>query len=598
MIWEEISFVRLLWDMLNNKTGQLGHVTFRPEKPAFDETKQVEQAFKRSTPEEQGISSEYVARFVEKLATTPGTNMHQLMILRHGHVIYESGFAPYPQGVWHATYSLCKSFTNMAVGLLIDDGKLHLDDHVVNLLDTSFNPLTLLRMKDITIRHLLTMSSGVAFNEVGAISGDNWVKGFMDSNVKFEPGSQFDYNSMNSLMLSAIVARITGMSMFEFLKERIFIPMGITQVFWENSPKGITKGGWGMFITPEDAAKLGTLYLQKGKWKGTQLISEHWVEESTRLQITTNRKDNPEYGYHIWMEKRPGSFSYNGMLGQNVRVYPDLDVILVTNAGNGEIFAEGGMTGILRDFVEHDEAFADHALPEDASAYHQLTRLKAQLEGTFQPISPILRGGWKRRPIDGLVRRYNTEDLLRRLDGETYEMKNKGVGIFPLLMQVVHNNYTWGISSLTFKRSSDGLDLLFQEGEETICLPVSVQKCKRVHINMNGEDYLVATTASFGKNEDNVPVLSLRFCFVEEATERLLKIFFLDPDHIRLAWNETPGGTLILDTMDLITAGSGNTSGIANLLMDQIPMEIVKREVATTVGIVVDAERVTGDVTN
>ncbi|MCR5022757.1 MAG: beta-lactamase family protein, partial [Lachnospiraceae bacterium] len=500
MIWEELSFVRLLWDMINNKTGQLGHVTFKPEKPAFDEMQEIQQPFPRSTPEAQGVDSAYISHMVQELQAMPGSNMHQLMILRNNHVIYESGFGPYPEGVWHATYSLCKSFTNMAIGLLIDDGKLRLDDHLVNLLDTNWNPLTLVRMKDITIRHLLTMSSGAAFNEVGAISGDNWVKGYFDSNVKFEPGSQFDYNSMNSLMLSAIVSKLTGMSMFEFLKERIFTPMGITKVFWENSPKGITKGGWGMFITPEDAAKLGVLYLQKGQWRGTQLISRHWVEESTKMQITTDRKDNPYYGYHIWMEQRPGSFSYNGMLGQNVRVYPDLNMVLVTFAGNGEVFADGGMTSILRKYFAPSWQPGTDPLPENPAAYLELQNVRAQVEGKLQPIVPIVRGGWKstRSGAAAKVQNFYINDLMKQMDGATFEMKNKGVGLFPLLMQVVHNNYTWGISHITFHARKEGVDLDFLEGKQLIRMPIDYKKPTRVHINMNGEDYLVALTGAFG----------------------------------------------------------------------------------------------------
>ncbi|MCR4588554.1 MAG: hypothetical protein K5682_09120, partial [Lachnospiraceae bacterium] len=137
----------------------------------------------------------------------------------------------------------------------------------------------------------------------------------------------------------------------------------------------------------------------------------------------------------------------------------------------------------------------------------------------------------------------------------------------------------------------EGVDLDFLEGKQLIRMPIDYKKPTRVHINMNGEDYLVALTGAFGKNEDNIPVLSLRMCFVEEATERRLKIYFNDVDNISLKWDEIPGNTMIQDTMEMVTTGSGNTSGIANLLMDQIPMDIIKREVATTIGITVKAQR-------
>ena len=140
------------------------------------------------------------------------------------------------------------------------------------------------------------------------------------------PEQSFQYNSLNTYVLSAIVTKRTGETLTEYLTPRLFGPLGITKYYWETCPKGITKGGWGLFLCAEDMAKLGQLYLQRGKWNGQQLVSEYWIEISTARHLKT-QNDTYGYGYQLWMEQRPGSFEYNGMLGQNVIIYPDMDMV-------------------------------------------------------------------------------------------------------------------------------------------------------------------------------------------------------------------------------------------------------------------------------
>ncbi len=593
----DLAVVQLLWDLINQKTGELGKVDFLPQKPPFDFQSPVEQPFPRSTPEEQGVDSSYLRCFVSELAAHASIHMHQIMVLRHGHVIYEGGFDPYPAGIWHATYSMCKSFTGMAVGLLIGDGKLSLDDRLVELLPDQWAAahaplLSLLRYREIMVRHLLTMSTGVAFNEAGAISGNDWVKNYFESGVKFQPGTQFEYNSMNSLMLSAIVSQITGTTMFDFLKERLFNPMGIRKVFWETSPKGLTKGGWGMFLTEEDAAKLGYLYMQSGVWNGRQLISRDWVREAVSPQIQTGQDANPEYGYHLWMDCRPGSFCYNGMLGQNVHCYPDIDMVIITNAGNAEVFQAGAMTDILRRYFGPVYHPADEALPENLSEYRSLQRMREQLAGETLPYSMIARGGWNRHhTAERVSSAKRVRDLLHTVNGVTYHMNRSGVGLFPLIMQVVHNNYTNGISDLTFSWEHGLLTLVFQEGAQKHCIPVGFERGRQANLNMNGEDYLVSTKGRFSMNEDEVPVLSLQIAFPEEATERQLKIVFTNPDQIALHWNESPGDVIIASTIEQITIGSGNANPIMENLFSHMNPDIMQRTLQSAIQPVVTAER-------
>lgn len=573
-----VAFIQLFWDLLNRKTGELGHVDYTPQKPAFDLYTPIDQSFPRSTPEEQGVSSRILSDFVHELQTTEHVEMHQLMILRHDHVIYEGAFDPYRQGVWHVTYSMCKSFTGMAVGLLIDEGRLSLDTKALDILEPQHTVagvgklLTKFKYSDLTVRDLLIMSSGASFNETGAISGNDWVKGYFDSLPKFAPGTKFEYNSMNSFILSAIVTKITGVTMFEYLRQKLFIPMGISKVFWETSPIGVTKAGWGMFITQEDAAKLGSLYMHGGAWKGNQLISKSWVEESTRCQIKTGREDNPEYGYHIWMGDVPGSFMYNGMLGQNVYCYPDRDMIIVVNAGNDEVFSGGTMTGIIRKYFGLNYHPSADALPEDPIGLRQLIRAKAEAEGNVRHVSPIVRGGWGRQSVRSMDR----DRFFRRLSGRVYEMHSKGIGLFPLIMQVVHNNYTNGISMMRFDYHDGRLSLIFREGEDVHTINVGFGRGRHSLIRSKGEEYLTGCIGRLGRNEDHIPVLTLRIAFIEEATERRLKIYFKSEKELELHWDEVPGNVIIADTLEMITTGSGNVNPIFTGLMSQVSPGLIK----------------------
>ena len=150
-------------------------------------------------------------------------------------------------------------------------------DHI-NAFSKIFRPV-------ITVENLLTMTSGVTFNESGIVSGNDWLGSFLNASVNGKPGTEFQYNSLNTYVLSAIVTKRTGETLTEYLTPRLFGPLGITKYYWETCPKGITKGGWGLFLCAEDMAKLGQLYLQRGKWNGQQLVSEYWIEISTAQHL-------------------------------------------------------------------------------------------------------------------------------------------------------------------------------------------------------------------------------------------------------------------------------------------------------------------------
>lgn len=587
MAKEQLAVIEMVTNMILGKTGGISKVDFVPQKIRCPEPQSIVyenpgQTFPRNTPESQGIHSEHLRNLVEELAYSPDTDMHHFMVLRHGNVICETDFAPYRKGIWHITHSMCKSITGMAAGLLIDEGKLDLSENIYKIFHDKGSTWAKIFRPEVTVENLMTMTSGVTFNESGIVSGNDWLESYLNAPVSEKPGTKFQYNSLNSYVLSAIITERTGMPMDEYLKPRLFDPLGITDYLWEKCPRGITKGGWGLFMHTEDMAKLGQLYLNKGKWNGKQIIPESWAEASV-----TKKVDSIEgtygYGYQLWMEERPGSFEYNGMLGQNVLIYPDVDMVIVTNAGNEELFQDNVMLNIIRKYFPVDW-MPKEILPENPIAYAKLQELTERLAGKrlkndqyYNSALIIRKGGWKKNSSKYRVRERQTEIekaqnqqihlLTDLLDGTCYEMEQASVGLFPLVMQVMHNNMTDGISKINFykkrtKELQQTLILCFQEGEESIELEMGWNQYIENKLSIHGETYLVAVKGELSSDVDDNPVLKVEIVYLEEAMRRKLYVTFvkdtsasklITPEYIEIKWYESPGKALIMEGMESIT---------------------------------------------
>lgn len=597
MAKEQIAVAELVLNMILGKTGGT-RVDYFPQKPDFPFDAVYEQAFVRATPESQGISSDLFAALLRELDASKDTEMHHFMALRHGKVICECNFAPYPKGMWHITHSMCKSITGMAIGMLIEEEKLKLDENIYDIFPDHINAFSKIFRSVITVENLLTMTSGVTFNESGIVSGNDWLGSFLNASVNGKPGTEFQYNSLNTYVLSAIVTKRTGETLTEYLTPRLFGPLGITKYYWETCPKGITKGGWGLFLCAEDMAKLGQLYLQRGKWNGQQLVSEYWIEISTARHLKT-QNDTYGYGYQLWMEQRPGSFEYNGMLGQNVIIYPDMDMVLVTNAGNKEMFQDCIMLNIIRKYFPVNYHPAD-VLPENPLSYSLLKRLCGELEnGENNNRSTSLRGRWKRNVVSrrkhsdkkysyrisaAVDRPSDHHSFMRAVSGRTYVMEQQNIGIAPLFVQVFHNNMTDGISEISFTYDAGNFYVSFTEGEVIHKLPVGFGRASDGCVDLHGEHYLVATLGEFARDENNIPVLKLEITFIEECVKRKAHIFFHEDDEIEIRWNETPGKKMILAGLSSITEELSGNFLYNSLLGDHnITTELLHRLMEQTI---------------
>lgn len=280
----------------------------------------------RSIPEAEGVPSKAVTALFDSLMALPKTDIHSVMVIRHGKVIGEIYPTPFSPEYQHTIYSCSKTFVSAAVGLAIDDNRLRLSDRVGTFFPELLPDSVSDNLANMTVHNLLSMGSGITPDWNMRSIHPDWIRAYLSKPVK-KPGEKFEYDSMSTYLLSAIVQKVTGMTLLDYLKLKIFTPMNIVDVAWEISPEGYNTGGWGLHIQSESLAKFGLLLLNKGVWKGKQLLPASWVEQMTSKQMETGRDEN--YGYQIWLSEYPGAVCIDGALGQYVMIIPEKDMVVV-----------------------------------------------------------------------------------------------------------------------------------------------------------------------------------------------------------------------------------------------------------------------------
>ena len=318
--------------------GDRGQVEYRNIR-----IKEIKSDLPRSNPETQGVSSQAILDFVEALDKID--SVHSFMLLRHGAVVAEGWWAPYAAEDPHQLYSLSKSFTATAVGLAVAEGKLSLDDTVVSFFVDELPPQPSPFLKSMRIRDLLSMCSGHDASDLQRISLDSAMpisKQFLELPVKHKPGTHFLYNTPATYMCSAILQKVTGEKLVDYLQVRLFDPLGIKPPIWTESSEGICHGGFGLNLRTEDIARFGQLYLQKGEWNGRQLISSEWVDAATTRQTSNGSSPDSDwdqgYGYQFW-RSRHASYRGDGAFGQFCIVLPAQDAVLAITSGTADMGA-------------------------------------------------------------------------------------------------------------------------------------------------------------------------------------------------------------------------------------------------------------------
>jgi CubicO group peptidase (beta-lactamase class C family) len=338
----------------------------------------------RSTPADQGVDPAAILSFLDALDERPDIEMHSLMVVRHGRVVAEGWWAPYSAGRPQLLYSLSKSFTSTAAAFAQAEGLLDLDDTVISHFPEFAADITDPRSRSVKVRHVASMAAGHTREMLGESlmrDREEPVRGFLLIPPDHDPGTVFAYSQPCTYTLASIVQRNAGMSLTRYLRPRLFDPLGIGHVGWHAFPPGREQGFSGLHARTEDIAKLGLLYLQQGRWEGTQLIPKEWVTEATSEQVSNPGDTNPDwrqgYGYQFWMSRH--GYRGDGAFGQFCVILPEQDAVIVTTAYTLD------MQAVLDAMWTHLLPGLGTASPGAASAHDQLS---ARLAGLELPACP------------------------------------------------------------------------------------------------------------------------------------------------------------------------------------------------------------------
>ena len=375
----------------------------------------------RNSAEKEGVDPSAIAKFL-KAADQSHHELHSLMILRNGKVITEGWWNPYGPDLKHTMYSVSKSFTATAIGFAVNEGKLSVEDKVISFFPDQLPDSISDHLQALAIKDLLTMSVGHGQDPTGkVVSSDNWVETFMNVPINSPPGSQFLYNTAATYMLSAILQKVTGETLLDYLTPRLFEPLGIFNLDWESDPHGINTGGYGLRLKTEDMAKFGQLFLQKGQWEGEQLLPAGWVDEASSIKIIQD-PDAPQenvnqsdwlqgYGYQMW-RSRHNSFRADGAFGQYILVLPEQDAVIVITSETNDM---QGLLDLVWEYLL--PAFRQGNLPDDPGLASALVNLT---------IDPLGSGGNQMEESE--------------IDGQWFEAENQSFMVdFQDKAAVLHN---------------------------------------------------------------------------------------------------------------------------------------------------------------
>lgn len=476
----------------------------------------------RAAPETQGVSSSLIARFLEELQEGEDLSMQSILILRNGVILCEAAFGAQRTDVPKHTFSACKSIVSLAIGLLCDDGLVRTDDSVADLFSDLLTPASARRLRSLTVEHLLTMRSGLSFSEPQSVAECHWLRAVLNSSLLFEPGAAFHYNSLDTYLLSAIVCRLSGGSMYAFLKQRLFDSMGISDILWECSEDNIEKGGWGLYIRPEDMAKLGQLVMNGGEWQGRRLISREYLSAAISPQVSPPEDLGEfDYGYQIWVGRENNTFLFNGMFGQNVLGFRDNGILIVSNAGADTDFQRSRYFEIVNRCF--GGAFPS-SLPADSNACDFLQSKIRSLSFYHRPDEKM----------DTVANPFLNRSFIAS------DAHAASAGLLPMFLQALHNCYSSGLVSVSVSTGNMLPEIIYRERDMTHRFTVGLGSPTVSELSFRGNSFLVAAHGRFTHDEEERPVFYVRLEFIETPSVRILKLVLTGEGAI-LKHGETPG---------------------------------------------------------
>ncbi len=528
----------------------------------------------RSTPEAHGISSKRLYNMLSELEGEHRCNIHNLMVLKGGEVILECSREGFGVNHFHLSHSMTKSIIGMAIGLLYDDGLLTLDTRLVDIFPEI--PYKDKRFSYITVEHLLTMTTGVPFGEAGSVTESNWSEAFFGSTLKYHPGSEFFYNSMNSYILAKIAVELSGKSIKDLVGKRIFEPLGIENYFWEVGPENVEKGGWGLYLSAESWAKLGLMFMGGGSFGEKRILSERWVRMAGETSaISPGFNGDFNYGYQLWVARESNQVLFNGMLGQNVWMCPDNDIVVVMQSGNNELFQDSPMLEIIRRHlggeIEDPISFKDTPiLAKKAKDFFEVRRWVHPLD--------------KQHGIFYFLGLKNKTPYDESWDGilGTYKFPENNSGILPLFVRAMQNNLETSIDEMSLYRDGDSVFLAVKERDEVHRLEIGLYEYKETLLDFRGEKYIVKAIGEASHDTDGSLTYRIELLYPELPNTLMLKLKKTLKDRIAVSMKETPNDGIV-DSMAFRLADSHSTVALlTNALDNKFGREVIRDRISKT----------------
>ena len=533
-------------------------VAFRPQKTSIGEPEL--RYLRRSSPERHGISSRRLCDMLSRLEAEQRAHVHSLMVIAGGEVICECSAEGYRTDCWHMSNSMSKTVVGMIIGMLIDDGLIRLEGRLCDYLPEY--PYRDRKFAQITIHHLLSMTAGVEFAEVGAVTEESWTECFFASTVKFQPGTRFFYNSMNTYILARVAERCSGVRFGELAERRFFGPMGIKSYHWEIGPEGCEKGGWGLYMSPESWARVGCMLLYGGFFGGRRILSEKWIGKMTSFKAETPLSCGDfNYGYHLWCQRRGDELLLSGMLGQSVWICPKNDLIVVMSGGNNELFGASPALEIVRSTL--GGRINDRLNSSDSL---RLRRREAEF---------FLSRRWIRFERPSLIQRIGRkicgrEDVHRELVGE-YVFPPGSQSLIPIVLRAMQNGLGGELEKLGIAFDGGGLRIKFRESNEEYTVYAGIYRYEKNIISYRGEKYRLMAAA--GQDSEGRGLL-LELIFSETASVRRVKMR-REENKIILELSECPSERLI----EYLLTDFSAQSPVFSVAMDMLKRRFGERAV-------------------
>ena len=533
----------------------------------------------RASAEEVGIKTSTLIRLIDRLEGDDAANVHSIVIAAEGKIILDASRPGFSSTMPHLAHSMSKTVTGILVMMLYDEGKISLDDKVTDFFP-EFTP-TDERFYAMTVGHLLDMSSGVKFGEVGVVSEVEWTRAFIESEMGFAPGEKFAYNSMNSYMLAHIADRIIkrdfGIDAESYLNERLFLPLDIPSPLWERSAEGVIKGGFGLYLSAHSFLKLGIMMCEGGRYRGKIILSR----EAVAMMVSPHSLTNPDtgdfnYGLHVWVGRDGDDFLFNGMFGQNVWVDPRHRLVVALNSGNNELFSKGAALSIIK------RTLREEPLTHRARASMRDKRALAEREREFfssrRWITP-------KKPLTGLAYLFGLRDK-RPFDNAftpllgTYTLPTNNQGIFPAFVRIMQNNYQGGIKSISIERVGEHLRLTSHEATEAVTIDFGIYEPVLNVVDLSGEKYYVMALASAVEDERGDIVYKFELNMPELPNTRRITMSLSPLGRLRIGMREIPDERITSAFIEAIPTLSGKASFIVSLLERNLGKNFIESKIS------------------